>query len=45
MVWFILVIAVVIALLMFEFWPRKKGLADNGVARIDGMNHVVGSRS
>jgi hypothetical protein len=44
MVWFILVIAVVAALAMFEFWPRKQGRADNGVADIGGMDYITGSR-
>jgi hypothetical protein len=34
MVWIILVVAVAAALAMFEFWPRKPGLADNGIDRV-----------
>jgi len=31
MIWIILVAAVLIALAMFEFWPRKNGQASNGI--------------
>ena len=33
MVWILLAAAVVAALAMFEFWPRKVGRADNGLPR------------
>jgi hypothetical protein len=39
MLWILAGVAV-LALVMFEFWPRKPGRAENGVDRIDGMDAV-----